>query len=375
MKKLPLLPFFNPLLKALTLFGVVSVFVLSSPLNAHLYKQNVCHGYQLTDAKVVIDPLEELVLKDGRKPGTPTHVHTTEDFLKLLSLYPDFCHHFMQCMAAAVDRTPILLNGFSMVFQDASNRPPETYATITIETKDPTVQERVTARHRNMFETHSDPILKTVEKKDNTTYIKTKNLAGLPVLIKKEHAQDSLTAPKDRGPQNKSTSKHTAFDNPFAVILSAPLFYVDSPFEQKRDLKQRILIDQAHETFHGFRHALGAIDLQEDVLLAPETRVLQETHSPRLDHSHAKDLKSTAHSAAFREIGGDIIVMPRGPYVSLYDFAKKASPQEQSNFWGFLLERIQELKRLKIPYKIQCVSGSSAGQKVPHFSVKLAVGV
>ncbi len=69
-----------------------------------------------------------------------------------------------------------------------------------------------------------------------------------------------------------------------------------------------------------------------------------------------------------------ILVIPRGPYVALSDFAARASEAEIVGFWRAVGTVARE-QGLEAPgFRILANMGVHAGQEVPHFHVHLFGG-
>ncbi len=69
-----------------------------------------------------------------------------------------------------------------------------------------------------------------------------------------------------------------------------------------------------------------------------------------------------------------VLVIPRGPYISLADFTAKASAEEITGFFRAVGEVAQSLDLEAPGYRILANMGEDAGQEVPHFHVHLFGG-
>ena len=69
-----------------------------------------------------------------------------------------------------------------------------------------------------------------------------------------------------------------------------------------------------------------------------------------------------------------VLVIPRGPYISVADFTAKASDAEIVGFWRAVTKVAQELNLEAPGYRILSNMGEDAGQEVPHFHVHLFGG-
>ena len=83
-------------------------------------------------------------------------------------------------------------------------------------------------------------------------------------------------------------------------------------------------------------------------------------------------------AVAFHEIAPQapihVLVIPRGPYVSLADFTADASDADIAGFFRAVAEVARGLD-LEVPgYRVLSNMGENAGQEVPHFHVHLFGG-
>jgi diadenosine tetraphosphate (Ap4A) HIT family hydrolase len=69
-----------------------------------------------------------------------------------------------------------------------------------------------------------------------------------------------------------------------------------------------------------------------------------------------------------------VLVIPRGPYVSLADFTAKASEAEIAGFFRAVGEVAKQLDLETPGYRILANMGEHAGQEVPHFHMHLFGG-
>ena len=69
-----------------------------------------------------------------------------------------------------------------------------------------------------------------------------------------------------------------------------------------------------------------------------------------------------------------VLVIPRGRYVSLSDFAAQASDAEIGGFWRAVGQVARELGLETGGYRVLSNMGENAGQEVPHFHVHLFGG-
>ena len=69
-----------------------------------------------------------------------------------------------------------------------------------------------------------------------------------------------------------------------------------------------------------------------------------------------------------------VLVIPRGAYVSLADFAAGAPPEEVAGFFRAVALVAKQLGLEEPGYRILANCGPHAGQEVPHFHVHLFGG-
>ena len=69
-----------------------------------------------------------------------------------------------------------------------------------------------------------------------------------------------------------------------------------------------------------------------------------------------------------------VLVIPKGPYVSLDDFSAEASPQEIAGFFRAVGEVARKLGLPAKGYRILANNGRDGGQEVPHFHVHIFGG-
>jgi diadenosine tetraphosphate (Ap4A) HIT family hydrolase len=84
------------------------------------------------------------------------------------------------------------------------------------------------------------------------------------------------------------------------------------------------------------------------------------------------------HAVAFHDIAPQapthVLVIPRGPYISIADFTAKASEAEIVGFFRAVGEVARQLGLEAPGYRILANMGEDAGQEVPHFHVHLFGG-
>jgi histidine triad (HIT) family protein len=69
-----------------------------------------------------------------------------------------------------------------------------------------------------------------------------------------------------------------------------------------------------------------------------------------------------------------VLVIPKGRYVSLADFATQAGAAEVAGFWRAVATVAKQLELEAPGYRILANMGEDAGQEVPHFHVHVFGG-
>ncbi len=84
------------------------------------------------------------------------------------------------------------------------------------------------------------------------------------------------------------------------------------------------------------------------------------------------------HVLAFNDIQPQapthILVIPRGKYVSMTDFAQKASAEEQAAFFAAVGKIVAVRELDKDGYRVIANAGLHGGQEVPHFHLHIVAG-
>ncbi len=94
-------------------------------------------------------------------------------------------------------------------------------------------------------------------------------------------------------------------------------------------------------------------------------------------NEHAGDRKDSTHAIAFNSAsmtGGrkKRLVIPKGLYVTIYDFAEKASQEEISDFFSLVKSEVERLfTGPNISFSYEVHTGSDYFQTVPHFHLRL----
>jgi histidine triad (HIT) family protein len=84
------------------------------------------------------------------------------------------------------------------------------------------------------------------------------------------------------------------------------------------------------------------------------------------------------HALAFNDINPQapvhVLVIPKGPYVSMDDFSARASDAEITGFFRAVGTVARKLGAEKDGYRILANHGQNAHQEVPHFHVHVFAG-
>ncbi len=123
--------------------------------------------------------------------------------------------------------------------------------------------------------------------------------------------------------------------NKFVLKLHAPLFEVT---------KQPISLTTPYNPVHSF------------------TAILAGTSK--------KETRYSDHTVMFRSFSGNILLIPRQNYITIYDFAKKASFIEIVDLWRQACLIAKELKTANKPFIFSTHAGTASGQTVPHFHLR-----
>jgi len=91
-----------------------------------------------------------------------------------------------------------------------------------------------------------------------------------------------------------------------------------------------------------------------------------------------KKVHEDAHALAFHDINPQapvhVLVIPKGPYVSIADFGAQASDAEIAGFWRAVSKVAKDLGLEAAGYRALTNMGVDGGQEVPHFHVHLFAG-
>ncbi|MGL4825601.1 MAG: histidine triad nucleotide-binding protein [Alphaproteobacteria bacterium] len=69
-----------------------------------------------------------------------------------------------------------------------------------------------------------------------------------------------------------------------------------------------------------------------------------------------------------------VLVIPKGPYLSLLDFTEKAPPEVQLGFWNAVRSVARQESLEEKGFRLISNCGLNGGQEVPHFHVHLLGG-
>ncbi|MDC1315748.1 HIT domain-containing protein [Alphaproteobacteria bacterium] len=83
----------------------------------------------------------------------------------------------------------------------------------------------------------------------------------------------------------------------------------------------------------------------------------------------------TNHIISFNDVSPKakvhVLVIPKGPYIDIYDFNKNASKEEIIGFWNGVNETIEKLQIEKKGFQLKSHKGETGGQEVFHFHVHI----
>jgi diadenosine tetraphosphate (Ap4A) HIT family hydrolase len=91
-----------------------------------------------------------------------------------------------------------------------------------------------------------------------------------------------------------------------------------------------------------------------------------------------KRVHEDEHALAFHDINPQtpvhVLVIPKGRYVSIADFAAQASEAEVAGFWRVVGQVAKDLGLEAGGYRVLTNMGVDGGQEVPHFHVHIFGG-
>ncbi|TPE65215.1 histidine triad nucleotide-binding protein [Sandaracinobacter neustonicus] len=92
----------------------------------------------------------------------------------------------------------------------------------------------------------------------------------------------------------------------------------------------------------------------------------------------SKKLFENEHAFAFHDINPQapvhVLVIPKGPYVSLADFSANAPAELQAGFWRAVGDVARQLGLEPDGYRILSNAGTNSHQEVPHLHVHIFGG-
>jgi diadenosine tetraphosphate (Ap4A) HIT family hydrolase len=92
----------------------------------------------------------------------------------------------------------------------------------------------------------------------------------------------------------------------------------------------------------------------------------------------ARKVHEDDHALAFHDIAPQapvhVLVIPKGPYVSVADFSVKADAETVAGFWRAVAETARKLGLEDAGFRVLTNMGHDAGQEVPHFHVHIFGG-
>ena len=92
----------------------------------------------------------------------------------------------------------------------------------------------------------------------------------------------------------------------------------------------------------------------------------------------AKTVFENEHAFAFHDINPQapvhVLVIPKGPYVSMADFSANAPDALVSGFWRAVGEVARQLGLEEGGYRILANAGTDSHQEVPHLHVHIFAG-
>jgi diadenosine tetraphosphate (Ap4A) HIT family hydrolase len=91
-----------------------------------------------------------------------------------------------------------------------------------------------------------------------------------------------------------------------------------------------------------------------------------------------KKVLETRHALAFHDIHPQapvhVLVIPKGPYVSMEDFSAKAGDDEIADFIRAVGETARMVGVVESGYRILANNGANANQEVPHLHIHIFAG-
>ncbi|WP_338453516.1 HIT family protein [Candidatus Bealeia paramacronuclearis] len=92
----------------------------------------------------------------------------------------------------------------------------------------------------------------------------------------------------------------------------------------------------------------------------------------------AKIIYEDDYALAFHDINPQaplhVLVIPKGNYISFYDFSQNASFEETKGFYGAVKNVIDQLEIHDDGFRVLTNNGVNGGQEVPHFHLHIFAG-
>lgn len=131
----------------------------------------------------------------------------------------------------------------------------------------------------------------------------------------------------------------------------------------------------------GFRLTLGVDEFGQFVLVAhqPMHKVFRQPISPMMSYNPANLFRyrvditnpfmklASKHTITLKSWEANYIQAPKGPYVSIVDFAHKATAAEITDFWRMLYQNVIWLKKQHKRLKMHTDAGTASGQEFGQF--------
>jgi diadenosine tetraphosphate (Ap4A) HIT family hydrolase len=93
------------------------------------------------------------------------------------------------------------------------------------------------------------------------------------------------------------------------------------------------------------------------------------------DEIPCEKILETNYTISFNDISPKakvhVLVIPKGPYIDIYDFNKNASKEEVVGFWNGVNKTIEKLQIEKKGFQLKAHKGEAGGQEVFHFHVHI----
>ena len=93
------------------------------------------------------------------------------------------------------------------------------------------------------------------------------------------------------------------------------------------------------------------------------------------DEIPCEKILETNYAISFNDISPKakvhVLVIPKGPYIDIYDFNKNASKEEIIGFWNGVNETIEKLQIDQNGFQLKVHKGETGGQEVFHFHVHI----